>query len=193
MTEPEPAPARNAVQYEKVLFQDDISALNPYRGPPRAELDTAWHELVQYSNIRVSADDLRRINRTSVMLSDGSGDYMAELNVHHQLHCLKVIRQALHPESYDGPKRHMSEHLDHCLDNIRQLVMCKADISLQTYDWVDNNPRPFANFKIEHECVNFEAINDWSRLHSFDVFDGEILRHPTLGKYQNLHAVWYEY
>ena len=164
------------------MFQDDIAALNPFRGPPRPELDNAWHDLVKNSNIRVTADELRRINRTSVQLSDGSGEYMAELNVYHQLHCLKVLRQALDPEYYDLPPQHKSEHLDHCLDNLRQLVMCKADVSLQTYDWLDNNPRPFANFVIEHDCYNFDAIDDWAEQRAFDIMDGTTLVHPFFGE-----------
>lgn len=109
---------------------------------------------------------------------------MAELNVHHRLHCLKVLRQALHPEVYsDAPQRHMSEHLDHRLDSIRQLVMCKAGISLETYDWVDNNRRPFANFQVEHECVDLDALDGWAKKRNFDVFDGKTLVHPRFGKH----------
>lgn len=94
---------------------------NPFRGPPRPELDAAWNELVQFSNIRVTAEDLRRINRTSVQLSDGSGMYWSGLNVHHQLHCLKMLRQAIYPEYYfEGkkPPRHLEGHIDHCVDSM---------------------------------------------------------------------------
>lgn len=89
------APANEALKPEKILFDDDIAKWNPYRGEPRPEMDEAWHELLKYSNIRVSAEDLKAINRTSVKLSDGSGMYMSELNVYHQLHCLKMIRQSM--------------------------------------------------------------------------------------------------
>jgi hypothetical protein len=75
----------------------------------------------------------------------------------------------------------MPEHIDHCLDNLRQLVMCKADVSLQTYDWLDNTPRPFANFKIEHECYNWDVVNEWAKKRSFDLYDNVTLIHPTLG------------
>lgn len=89
------APANEALKPEKILFNDDIAKWNSYRGEPRPEMDEAWHELLKYSNIRVSAEDLKAINRTSVKLSDGSGMYMSELNVYHQLHCLKMIRQTM--------------------------------------------------------------------------------------------------
>lgn len=94
---------------------------NPFRGPPRPELDEAWDKLTQYTSIRVTAEDLRRINRTTVQLSDGSGMYFSGLNVHHQLHCLKMIRQALYPDYYfkgKRPRRHQEEHIDHCIDSM---------------------------------------------------------------------------
>lgn len=108
--------------------------------------------------------------------------YMSELNVHHQLHCLKMIRQAFYPEYYtERPMRHMSEHLDHCIDNLRMAIMCKADISLQTYDWLDNNRRPFANFEIEHDCFNWDSVNNWAKERSFNLYDNETLLHPNFG------------
>ena len=81
------------------------------------------------------------------------------------------------------PGGHLPDHIDHCLDNLRQLIMCKADVSLQTYDWLDNTPRPFANFKIEHDCYNWNALNDWAKERSFDLYDNATLLHPTLGKF----------
>ena len=39
------------------------------------------------AEIRVSAEDLRKIKRTSVAFADGSG-YLATLDVMHQLHCV---------------------------------------------------------------------------------------------------------
>ena len=38
--------------------------------------------------IRVTKDELDALNKTSVQLSDGSGDYLATLDVFHEVHCL---------------------------------------------------------------------------------------------------------
>lgn len=98
-----------------------------FRGRPRPELDAAWDELIQYSNVKVKSDDLRRINGTSVRLRDASGElseyYWSGLNVHHQLHCLKMVRQAMFPDYYpknNKTMRHFEEHLDHCVDSERR-------------------------------------------------------------------------
>ena len=50
---------------------------NPYKGAPSPELDHAWHELFVNSNIRVSASDLKKINKTSVPVGDDKGGYYA--------------------------------------------------------------------------------------------------------------------
>lgn len=105
---------------------NEIMDTNVFRGPPRPELDAAWDDLVKYSNIRVTAEDLRKINKTSVQLSDGSGLYWSGLNVHHQLHCLKLLRQATYPEYYFSgkePPRHLEGHIDHCIDSKWALAM----------------------------------------------------------------------
>lgn len=175
------APALGSIEHETVVFQNELTNNNQFRGKPRPELDTAWEGLLKYTNVRVTVDDLKKIDRNSVQLSDGSGDYMAGLDVHHQLHCLKMVYRALHPEYYHLPKAHIEEHIDHCLDSLRQFLMCKADVSIVTYDWLDNHRRPFPNFNVQHECRSFDAVNDWARERSLDIFDNSSLVHPNFG------------
>lgn len=54
---------------------------------------------------------------------------------------------------------------DHCIDTIRLGIMCHGDISLVTFDWTDDELLPNANFNIEHECRNFDAIRGWAKAH----------------------------
>lgn len=89
-------PASEALRWEVRTFQNQLEASNPYKGPPRPELEEAWHNLLHPSAaIRVSKEALDRINRTSVELLDGSG-YMVALDVYHQLHCLVCIQYSTH-------------------------------------------------------------------------------------------------
>ncbi|KAK1524597.1 hypothetical protein CPAR01_13545 [Colletotrichum paranaense] len=184
------APARKALKPERSLWMNEVTDGNVYRGKPRPELDAAWDELVLYSNLKLKAEDLKKINRTSVRLSDASGQlteyYWSGLNVHHQIHCLKLVRQALYPDYYFKGnvklKRHLEDHIDHCVDNIRMALMCKADISIGSYDWVDNNRRPLTNFRTEHSCYNWDLVNNWARDRHFDIYDNVTIVHPFLGK-----------
>lgn len=70
------------------MLSNSLEQQNPYKGLPSPEIDAAWAELLKNSNIRISAAELRKINRTSIKLADGSGDYFGGLGVHHHLHCV---------------------------------------------------------------------------------------------------------
>lgn len=64
------------------------------------------------------------------------------------------------------------------MDGLRQYIMCNADVVLNTFDWIPNFPRPWPNFQVVHECVNWEAIEDWTLAHSFNGFDPDLIQHP---------------
>lgn len=70
--------------------------MTKYRGEPRPELDKAWAELLEHNNIRLSDDELKRMIRTALELSDGSG-YVGQLSAYHHLHCL--VRDTVDPLS----------------------------------------------------------------------------------------------
>jgi len=178
-------PARQAVKYDRVTFDGNLDKPTPYRGPPSDELDAAWGELLSHSSIRLTEDALRRMNRTSIKLADGSGEYMGELNVFHHIHCLKYVRDYLHYDYYEPTHQfeaaNLLDHIDHCIDDIRQTLMCHADLTVVTYDWIPNYRKPWPNFAVEHECVNWERLAEWAREHSFDGDDQKSLVHPDLG------------
>lgn len=44
--------------------------------------------LIQGFKIRVTADELLAVNRTSTNAEDGEGGYLATLDVFHHLHCI---------------------------------------------------------------------------------------------------------
>ena len=131
-----------------------------YNGEPSPELDEAWDHLFDYNNIRVSKEELDRMNRTSVQLSDGSGDYLAALDVMHHIHCLKMVRHYIHPEYYEMPdsqKINTEEHIDHCLDAIRQELICRAEVTFTTYEWLPDLKIPWAKLAYDHTCANWDV------------------------------------
>ncbi|KAI0388635.1 hypothetical protein F5Y17DRAFT_474350 [Xylariaceae sp. FL0594] len=177
------SPAQDAVVYEKVDYDGSLYKTNLYKGPPSPESDAAWTELVDPTNIRLTKEDLKKINRTALELSDHSG-YHGGMGVHHHLHCLKYIRQALHPEYYFKELNvdpDLMEHVYHCIDDVRQALMCNPDISIYTHVWVPGYRKPWPNFDVEHECVNWDILNGWAKKNSFDMFEPNLLIHPELG------------
>lgn len=179
------SPARSAVSFERRVFDGSFVIENPFTGKPRPELDAAWHDLLQNANIRVSKETLDRVNGSSIAFSDGDG-YYAQLGMFHELHCLKRVRHFIHKDYYhpdqSAEARQLDAlHTDHCLEILRQGVMCRGDISLVTFVWSPNKRVPLADFTRPHECVNFDSLNQWSGEHSVDAFDPGLLYHPTLG------------
>ena len=71
--------------------------------------------------------------------------------------------------------------LDHCIDSLRQLIMCRADATFQTYDWIPDLRIPWANFEVEHECINWDRVDDWAGEHAIDVYEFDYLIHPDPG------------
>ena len=179
--------------------------MNPFKGQPRPELDEAWRKLIKClhksfplaspqnrltrcfpdQSIRVQKEDLVRINRTSLPLNDDGGGYLAVVDVFHELHCLNYVREYLHRDYYHNKETPETQilHVDHCIDTLRQTLMCHGDIALHTFDWIPHYRRPEPNFNVVHECRNFEAIYDWAEKHSVPTLAGDVLIHPELGEY----------
>ncbi|EOD45791.1 putative tat pathway signal sequence protein [Neofusicoccum parvum UCRNP2] len=94
---------------------------------------------------------------------------MAEIDVFHQLHCLNSLRKGLiHNYQYYWGDRYgldppimFSSHLNHCMDVLRQNIMCHADVEVITYDWRETQLHPFPNFGINKKCRDFNAVLEW--------------------------------
>lgn len=80
------APAASVLRYESRLFPTLIQD-NPFVGPPRDELERAWHNLLEPMNIHVPAVDVKRLGLESVKLHGGE-ERLVQLGVYHELHCL---------------------------------------------------------------------------------------------------------
>ncbi|KAI9658361.1 MAG: hypothetical protein M1821_002494 [Bathelium mastoideum] len=179
------SPAQSAVRYKSYVFNAAPNLTSPYVGESRPQLDKAWHELLQHTNMRVSKEDLERVNRTSIPLGNGGGFY-GEMAVFHELHCLKFLRQAFHMDYYgdrfgDIEKETMGEHTEHCIELLRQGVMCRGDPTLITFRWGHTVKLPQPDFTLQHECVDWEYLMEWATGHSINVFEDGMLVHPTLG------------
>lgn len=71
------APLWEAIELERKTINASIESENPFKGAPSEKLDHAWHQLFINSNVRVTAEDLAKINRTSVPINDEKGGYYA--------------------------------------------------------------------------------------------------------------------
>lgn len=188
------APASGAIKHEKIRFSAALNATNEYRGDPRPEVDRAWARLLDAVNIRIDRHTLDRIGGAEdvqigyVEVEDEYGGYAGALDVYHQLHCLQMIRISYTLDLYPGYQGALGLkegemiplHIDHCIDAIRQALMCHGDITVLPMEWRDNYPKPWPIFDVEHSCVNWDSIKQWSRDHHLD--ETGKLTHPMFGK-----------
>ena len=71
-------------------------------------------------------------------------------------------------------------HSFHCLDLLRQTVMCKADVSLVTMRWGHTQQMPLGNFSTSHTCRSWDAIDQWAGEHAPKrLMEPGWLKHPT--------------
>ncbi|KAK0755807.1 hypothetical protein N5P37_011681 [Trichoderma harzianum] len=105
---------------------------------------------------------------SDVYWNDKVGGYMAGIDMFHALHCLNRLRQSFWPEYYP-PSTHPNTiihqgfacHLEHCIDHIRQMLMCSGDMTLIPTEWTDYLERNYVNSDVPHTCRNFAKLRDW--------------------------------
>ena len=90
----------------------------------------------------------------------------------HSLHCLNALRKHLdieyYAESMTLPPEYRRMHVDHCVDHLRQAILCHGDLTPVTMTPVMANtslPYPVTFYlgqtEREHTCRNHEAILQW--------------------------------
>lgn len=54
------------------------------------------------------------------------------------------------------------EPLAHCIEMLRQVLTCNADVGVIPYAWVEGRDRPYPNFNTRHQCRNADSVVDWA-------------------------------
>lgn len=104
-------------------------------------------------------------------LESQGGGYPVLFEFEHHLHCVNLLRQSLH-WNYDyytargeGPFVNTPDivktHVNHCVDILRQVIMCQPDTGVFGQYWVEETGEPFVDFRTNHKCKNFEDLRDW--------------------------------
>ncbi|KAG2148192.1 uncharacterized protein EDB93DRAFT_1145053 [Suillus bovinus] len=114
------------------------------------------------------------------------GGYMASMEAAHQLHCVNLLRkaswydyyQSIGDVAFQNSPDVIRLHFDHCIDMVRQNIMCNADVTMITWYWVEGHTVPYPNFNTRHRCRNFEKIMDWSYKHGIHIDKSEVTRFP---------------
>jgi len=96
--------------------------------------------------------------------------YLAQVEAVHHLHCLYAIWRDHHLEYFpidqnkkDTRPAFYERHYEHCVDIIRQRLMCTADPGLVTFRWVENEEIPEPDFNTKHMCRSYDDLLEWNR------------------------------
>lgn len=109
---------------------------------PEAEMEWLWTGPVGDHSIRL-----------------GSEQRGFTIAMFHQLHCLRITREALMFNNWTAFPHGAREHLNHCFTYIRMWTLCDADTTLEPGDFTKRN------FTLErtggtHTCYDWEAVYD---------------------------------
>ncbi|GAQ47695.1 hypothetical protein AAWM_06151 [Aspergillus awamori] len=172
------SPANEAIEYIKQhKFRAALFEKTPYMGFPTDETDRLWQELYNFGISKIPEHEARMLPHPTLKVP-GTDEYLVQLDVWHELHCLNDLRMLLYPERFPGLAGVTNDkgvidresiefrHWDHCVDSIRETLMCHADVA----------PIPFrVNFPASkvivprlattHTCRNFTKIQEWAKEH----------------------------
>ncbi|KAF3802774.1 Cyclochlorotine biosynthesis protein O [Colletotrichum gloeosporioides] len=162
------SPAQDVIEYQLQTFTQGFGdGVTEYWGAPSEEMDQRWAELWHFSvGEAITRDEAQRLsNTTSTLGPRHPGLYWIKLDVFHQLHCLNALRMSVWPEYYSDPYYAAileKDHLAHCIDSIRQSIMCHSDITPLVLQWDDNLQKSRHRANLPHSCRNFDKIREWA-------------------------------
>ncbi|KAK0753503.1 hypothetical protein B0T18DRAFT_312488, partial [Schizothecium vesticola] len=55
----------------------------------------------------------------------------------------------------------MRTHIDHCIEMLRQVLMCSSDLGIITYNFVSFRPEAWPDFNTVHQCRDVEKVVNW--------------------------------
>ncbi|KAI0818327.1 hypothetical protein GGR55DRAFT_674160 [Xylaria sp. FL0064] len=133
-----------------------------YVGEPNDELDRRWRSLIRGQAVDLRGEEAESV--ADITYQKPGGWYLTGPDSFHQLHCLDVIRRALRPDYYTPPNPEPvhTMHVEHCIDYLRQGVMCAADLTMIPVSWSTKRDRILQNAEVVHTCRNFEKIHEWT-------------------------------
>ncbi|KIN03061.1 hypothetical protein OIDMADRAFT_18524 [Oidiodendron maius Zn] len=195
-TIPSPMVPDIKIAYHEQNFNSTLFGTSIYRQEPSPEVDQAWVDLGVYLGVILVDEDKALkagITKGHVKTPQNvGGEYFANVEVFHQLHCLNLLRKTSHwnynyyqnlgEVEFENEERFLRIHADHCLDALREQLMCTADIGILPYIRVKGKDRSYPDFlAAPHMCRNFEDIRSWAIKAQIGEVGPELLHDPYPG------------
>ncbi|KAM7215684.1 protein of unknown function (DUF3328) domain containing protein [Rhypophila decipiens] len=159
--------------FEPDLLFDTRITFQPHSylgGRPKNDTNEAWRRLQPPGDGIVEIPNHLTGNLPPSLPAPNNKEHakVYGVSMFHQLHCLNFLRYAYYPETVeDFPPDEVEFHRDHCLDYIRQGIMCAGDFTLEPLTEVGIN-----GMGATHQCRNFERMFSWAYEHRSDKMHG---------------------
>ncbi|KAJ7062079.1 hypothetical protein C8F01DRAFT_1284132 [Mycena amicta] len=169
------SPALDAVEHEVRVYNVGFTGdLSPFQIPSSPKLDMLWSDLYNFGISRITKEEAAQLPNKTHAIPGDPGHYIAELDVFHNLHCLNKVRMALDPDYYPDwrmstsnnwieTQKNATEHVNHCVDWIRQSLMCAGDTSVIVWQWKNWANASLVQGNVAHTCRKFDKIQDWAK------------------------------
>ncbi|KAF3024342.1 hypothetical protein E8E14_014085 [Neopestalotiopsis sp. 37M] len=180
------SPALGAIKYEIQHFDLPPVPEGPFVGKGD-DVDAMWDYITDgIPDTMISREEMIKIGldpEGALEITNprtGKHGYRVAIEVFHQLHCLNLMRQNNYKAHYaaqggdTAAEGHdLAGHIDHCIDALRQFVMCQADVNVFAfrYPFGDNDPWP--DYTTPHVCRNYENVRNWAIEHGVPHTPGE--------------------
>ncbi|KAI9734739.1 MAG: hypothetical protein M1818_006726 [Claussenomyces sp. TS43310] len=165
------SPAQDAVKYVAKTFTSSHDfGKTKFQGRPSEKNNKEWDNLILRGLTRISAEEAAPMHNKTIPIPDDPEHYIISLAVFHQLHCLNAVRYAVWNETMDAEKERLHRetevyHLDHCIDLIRQALMCAADITPFVFGRDPRDGKLHGMTSNTHTCRDWDPIEQWAAAH----------------------------
>lgn len=163
------SPIQQFVEYEvKSRDSHGHDKVQKYDGPPTVDKDRAWDRLIKPAYFNATFEDLERAGESldNVTQLTGGG-YLASIGVYHELHCVRQLRFYIYKDRYypnisKTEDRYLRIHLDHCIEALRETIMCSGNTALISFYWdKPTATQPAAQSNARSQCAQWDSIERW--------------------------------
>ncbi|RAK74446.1 oxidase ustYa family protein [Aspergillus fijiensis CBS 313.89] len=185
------ASASEAVEYVPYRFEqsrwtgEPSEDTSPYEGPPTGAVNLQWRHLVDVGILALNPEQEASLLEPTMPATVNDSTALIQLDVFHQLHCLNSIRKYVYQpvdwrndNTTDQAAVKYIVHINHCIEYLRQALMCHSDLSVIVHSPRVPHPGPEypiwkANFSTQHTCRNFWKIHEWAKQYNTSGFEIE--------------------
>ncbi|KAL1615087.1 hypothetical protein SLS56_011941 [Neofusicoccum ribis] len=154
------SPAQDSIEYRLDTFTQGFGdGVTEYHGPPSEEMDKRWAELWHFSvGEAITKNEAKHLANATSRLGPK----------HPELYWIKLdnaLRMSVWSEYYADEYYAAileRDHLAHCIDSLRQSIMCHSDITPLILQWDETLQKSRHRANVPHTCRDFDKIRDWA-------------------------------